>query len=143
LNIKQLNSGLIDLIHNKAYQLDQFMEVRWQKHDRIDLSVSEWTAISLAYQREKIAIAEVARKMDISRQATHKLIRNLEQKELLAIHQLENNKKAKSIQLTEEGVACYEKRRALKSELEQEVISKLGEEPIKALKSILKQDWGI
>lgn len=143
MNIKQSNPNLIDLMHTKAYQLDLLIEDRWNEKYDLYLSMSEWKAISLAYRRGKIPVAEVAKGMDISRQATHKLIRNLERKGLLAISQLENNKKAKSIQLTKEGVSCYEKKEVLKKELEKEMVGRLGEAQIQVLKETLKQDWGI
>jgi DNA-binding MarR family transcriptional regulator len=81
--------------------------------------------------------------VDISRQATHKSIKQLESKGMLEISNAENNKKEKCLKLTKLGEDCYEKNEALKATLEKKIADKIGIEHLTRLKEILKLDWGL
>lgn len=143
METNQMDIDLIDLMNERNQQLRKITETRWNAWDEIYLSDSEWFILSLAYEEGKTVVAELTKCMEISRQATHKLIRNLADKGLVTIGQLRNNRKAKFIQLTSKGIKCYEKRKVLKTELEEEITSKLGEENLNKLKEILQTGWGI
>lgn len=138
-----MDVDLIDLIQMRSEQLRKIADRRWNERDYIYLSDSEWFILSQAYKEGKTAIADITKRMDISRQATHKFIRNLADKGLVKIDQLENNKKAKSIELTDQGMKCYEKKRSLKIELEKEIVNNVGGEQINKLKEILQAGWGL
>jgi DNA-binding MarR family transcriptional regulator len=85
----------------------------------------------------------VTKHVDISRQATHKFIKSLEGKGLVEIHNVENNKKEKSIRLTALGEECYEKNEALKVTVEKKIADKIGTKNLTLLKDILQSDWGL
>lgn len=138
-----MDVDLIDLIQMRSEQLRKIADRRWNERDYIYLSDSEWFILSQAYKEGKTAIADITKRMDISRQATHKFIRNLADKGLVKIDQLENNKKAKSIELTDQGMKCYEKKKSLKIELEKEIVNNVGGEQINKLKEILQAGWGL
>lgn len=137
------NLDLIDLISERHQQLCKLAESLWNERSDIYLSNSEWFILSRIYQKGKTTISHVTKRVDISRQATHKFIRNLENKGLVIIKQLENNKKEKSIELTNLGKECYEKNEALKALLESQILKQLGAEKVQQLKEILKSDWGL
>ena len=88
-------------------------------------------------------ISYVSKHVDISRQATHKFIKNLEAKGLVKILNVENNNKDKCLQLTALGEECYEKNEAFKASLIQKITDQIGEDNIKKLHDILKMDWGL
>jgi DNA-binding MarR family transcriptional regulator len=67
-----------------------------------------WFIMARIYKK-KPTISYVTKRVDISRQATHKFIKRLEVKGLVEISSLENNKKDKCIHLTKLGEECYEK----------------------------------
>ena len=136
------NLDLIDLISERHVQLRSIIEKLWNNTSDIYISNSEWFIMARIYKKQP-TISYVSKHVDISRQATHKFIKNLESKGLLKISNLENNKKDKCVQLTELGENCYEKNEALKANLEKKIIDKIGYEQFGILKEILKLDWDL
>lgn len=138
-----LNSlDLIDLIGERHLQLRKITEISWDGHSSIRLSNSEWFILDKIYNKQP-TIAHVAKKVDISRQATHKLIKSLAEKGLVEIGTSKHNKRAKSTRLTELGEICYEQKQALKADLESKVAETIGPEQLQTLKEILKKNWGL
>ncbi|RDW16101.1 MarR family transcriptional regulator [Oceanobacillus arenosus] len=133
---------LIDVLSERHLQLRRITEKRWNDSMDIYLSNSEWFIIARVYKKQP-TIAYVSKHVDISRQATHKSIKSLEAKGLVEIHNVENNKKDKWIQLTALGEECYERNEALKANIEQKIADKIGLEQLDLLKDILKSDWGL
>ncbi len=133
---------LIDLISERHIQLRSITEKLWNNNSNIYISNSEWFIMARIYKKQP-TISYVTKHVDISRQATHKLIKSLEGKGLLKISSLENNKKDKCVQLTELGAQCYEKNEALKASLEKKIIAKIGDEKFGILKEVLKLDWNL
>jgi DNA-binding MarR family transcriptional regulator len=130
------------MLSERHLQLRKISEELWNENSDINLSNSEWHIMARIYKKQT-TIASVSRNADISRQATHKFIKNLEAKELVEISDAKHNKKDKCIRLTELGDACYEKNEALKAELEKKVAEGIGHEQLQQLKKILKEDWGL
>ena len=143
MNAELEKLDLIDLISETHLKLREISERLWNDTSDLYLSNSEWFIISRIYQKKQTTISSVTKHVDISRQATHKFIKQLEQKRLVVIKAMENNKKEKSIELTKLGEECYEKNESLKAQLESEIANKIGDEKLKQLKEILKADWGI
>lgn len=132
----------IDSVSERHQQLRKLTEQLWNDSSKIYLSNSEWFIMARIYKRNP-TIAYVSKNVDISRQATHKFIKQLENKGLLEISDAEHNKKDKCLQLTTLGEACYEKNEALKAGLEEHIAHKIGSENLIVLKDILKMDWGL
>ncbi|UJL46765.1 winged helix-turn-helix transcriptional regulator [Virgibacillus sp. NKC19-16] len=136
------NLDLIDVLSERHLQLRKITEELWNETSDIYLSNSEWFIMARIY-KSKPTIAYVTRHVDISRQATHKFIKNLESKGLVEISNVKNNKKDKLIRLTELGEVCYEKNEELKANMEQKIADRIGHEQLRVLKEILKSDWGL
>ncbi|WP_413788955.1 winged helix DNA-binding protein [Psychrobacillus mangrovi] len=122
--------------------LRKITEQSWNDNSEIYISNSEWFIMARIYKKRP-TISHVTKHVDISRQATHKLIKSLESKELIEIQPVPNNKKEKCIQLTKLGEACYEKNESLKAVLEQKIAVRIGSENLLVLKEVLKLDWGL
>jgi DNA-binding MarR family transcriptional regulator len=137
------NLDLIDLISERHVQLRSITEKLWNDNSEIYISNSEWFIIARIYEKKQPTISYVSKRVDISRQATHKLIKQLKEKGLVEIKNVENNKKEKCIQLTQLGEECYEKNATLKATLEEKITGEIGMEQISFLKEILKADWGL
>ena len=137
------NLDLIDLISERHVQLRSITEKLWNNNSKIYISNSEWFIIARIYEKIQPTISYVSKHVDISRQATHKFIKQLEEKGLVEIKNVENNKKEKCIQLTSLGEECYEKNESLKATLEEKIAAKIGAEQLSFLKEILKANWGI
>jgi DNA-binding MarR family transcriptional regulator len=136
------NLDLIDLLSERHGLVREIAEKSWNDNSEIYISNSEWYIMSRIYKKHP-TISYVSKNVSISRQATHKFIKSLEAKGLVEIHNVENNKKEKSIKLTPLGEECYEKNEALKATLEKKIASRIGEDKLELLKGILKADWGI
>ncbi len=136
------NLDFFDLLSERHIQLRSIIEKRWNDSSDISISNSEWFILSKIYQKQP-TISYVSKQVNISRQATHKFIKNLEAKGLLKIKNLENNKKDKCVQLTELGEKCYKEYIGLKANLENKIIEKIGYEQFRLLKAIMESDWGL
>jgi DNA-binding MarR family transcriptional regulator len=139
-DFKKLN--LIDVLNERHIKLRKITENLWNENNDIKLSNSEWFIIARIYKKQP-TIAYVSRNVDISRQATHKFIKQLASKGLVEVSDAKDNKKEKSIRLTQLGEACYEKNEALKADLEKKIADNIGDEQLQLLKDILKSDWGL
>ncbi|MEH7383831.1 winged helix DNA-binding protein [Bacillus sp. JJ1521] len=136
------NLDLLDTLSERHNQLRFLAEKLWNETSDIAISNSEWYIMSRIYKNQP-TIAYVSKNVDISRQATHKFIKNLKAKGLVNVMDVENNKKEKRIELTPFGDECYEKNEALKMKIEQQLADKIGEEHVKLLKNVLIMEWGI
>ncbi len=132
----------IDLLSERHVQVRSITEKLWNDTSDIYISNSEWFIMARVYQKQP-TISYVTKHVDISRQATHKFIKNLESKGLVVTGNLENNKKDKFIRLTELGEECYQKNEDLKANLEKKIADKIGADQLETLKEILKLDWGL
>ena len=130
------------MVSERHLQLRKLTEKRWNDSSDIYLSNSEWFIMARIYKKQP-TIAYVSKNVDISRQATHKFIKNLEAKGIVEISSVEYNKKDKCIRLTKLGEECYEKSQSLKVNLEKEIADKIGSEQLTLLKDLLKLDWGL
>ena len=135
------NLDLIDLISERHVLLRGIVEKSWNDSSDIHISNSEWFIMARIYKKQP-TISYVSKRVDISRQATHKFIKSLELKGLIKVMSMDNNNKDKCLCLTELGEECYEKNLTLKAELEEKIAKKIGAEQTALLKSILKSDWG-
>lgn len=95
------------------------------------------------YQEKETTVSFISKSVDITRQATHKFIKQLQEKGLVEVGEQENNRKEKRIQLTTFGKECYEKNAQLQANLEKEIAEHIGQERLEQLKDILKMNWGI
>jgi DNA-binding MarR family transcriptional regulator len=142
LDFELKDLDLIDVLSERHLQLRKITEKLWNDTSDMYLSNSEWFIMARIYKKQP-TIAYVTKHVDISRQATHKFIKNLESKGLVEINNVKNNKKDKCIHLTKLGEECYERNELLKANLEKSIADKIGEEQLQLLKGILKSDWGI
>src|SRR5699024_8504418 len=142
LEFELKNLNLIDLLNERHLEVQKKAEELWNENSDIYLSNSEWLIMARIYKKQP-TIAYVTKYVDISRQATHKFIKNLAEKGLVDIQDVTYNKRDKCIRLTDLGEECYEKNKLLKVELEEEIASQIGADQLQLLKDILKSDWGI
>lgn len=147
IGVRSLNSifqemDLIDLLSERHIQIRRMIETRWNEQSDIYISNTEWFIMARIYKKQP-TISYVTRHVDISRQATHKFIKSMEQKGLVKISSHENNRKEKCVQLTNLGEKCYQQNVAYKEELEQRIMNQIGDEKYKLLKDILRSDWSL
>ena len=136
------NLDLIDLISERHLLLRKITEKTWNYRSGISMSNSEWFIMARIYGIRP-TLAQVSKSIDISRQATHKLVRGLESRGLVIIEDSTENNKDKCIRMTPLGEECYEKNLALKAELIDRIADHIGSDKVSLLKEILMTDWGI
>jgi DNA-binding MarR family transcriptional regulator len=142
LDIELQHLDLVDTLGERHFLLRSMTGKLWNDYSDIYISNSEWFIMARVYQK-KPTIAYVSKHVGISRQATHKVIKSLEGKGLVEIHNVENNKKEKCLCLTPLGEECYKKNEELKAALEKKIADKIGIEKVFLLKEILTLDWGL
>lgn len=108
------NLNIMDLISEKHIILRREVEDRWKATGEEEISHTE--ALLLAkISMGRIALAEVARQANISRQAMYKCAKKLEDRGYLKFVADENNNKY--TELTEKGIEYCEKSIALKEKI--------------------------
>lgn len=137
-----LQQGLFDLIRQRFNELNEVLENLWISYSNKPISLSEWNLIAQISEK-KLFISQVVKQVSISRQATHKLLRQLEEKGIVEIYECENNKRDKCICLTPLGEQCYKKYVEIKQDIEKDITRNIGEKNLQILKNILKSDWGL
>ncbi|WP_339259685.1 MarR family transcriptional regulator [Lysinibacillus sp. FSL K6-3209] len=134
------NRDVIDLLSERHEILRRLAEEKWNKHNTVHISNSEWHILSKIYKNQP-TISEVTKVVDFSRQATHKFIKSLAAKGLVEVSNAENSKKHKVIRMTSFGEICYEQNERNKAEIEQQLVRTIGEEQVAKLKNILQLNW--
>jgi DNA-binding MarR family transcriptional regulator len=142
VNSELVNLDLVDLLSERHTLLRKISEKAWNNQSDIYISNSEWYIMARIYKKQP-TISYINKNVEISRQAIHKFIKNLAEKGLVEVNNLENNKKEKWIRLTTLGEECYEKNEMLKAGLEKKITEKIGAEQVRLLKEILKMDWNL
>ncbi|MEH7252397.1 MarR family transcriptional regulator [Neobacillus niacini] len=142
MNPELQHLDLIDLLSERHLMLRKLSEKLWNDNSDIYISNSEWFIMARIYKNQS-TISKVSKNVDISRQAVHKFIKNLESKGLIEVMNIKNNNKEKGIQLTLLGEECFEKNEALKATMEKKIAEKIGEKQVTFMKEILKSDWGL
>ncbi|MGM9921708.1 MAG: MarR family winged helix-turn-helix transcriptional regulator [Bhargavaea sp.] len=131
---------LIDLLGERHFGLRRLSEELWNERGDMAISNSEWFLMARIGTGGP-TIAEVGRQVDITRQATHKLIRKMSDKGLVEVSDDDRNKKVKRVRLTKFGHECYQHNENLKAELEARIAEAIGSDKVAALKEILSMDW--
>lgn len=134
--------NLIDLLNKRYVQLRQLSEAMWNESNDLYISHSEWLIMARIYKRQP-TISYVTKQLDITRQATHKFIRQLEGKGLVEVSNSPHSKRDKCLQLTALGEQCVEENERIKARLEHKVTSEIGEEQVAQLQQLLRMSWGL
>lgn len=140
---KQLDLNIFDLISSKHILIRKTIENKWNEQSNIQISHSEWLIIERLYDGGQQTIADVSKIVGITRQGTHKLIKKLEENKLVLTGKMKNNKRNKYVILTEFGMDCYKKNKALKESLEKQIQHAIGAQQLQKLKKVLTDDWGL
>lgn len=132
--------NLIDLISEKHKKLRKEVMKLWDEKHSEYISDSESHMLGTINIRE-MTVAEVSRKMNISRQGAHKCAKKLIDNGYIILKSVEGNNRDKLIVLTEKGDEYCTEMLILKKQLEDNIIKKLGIENIEFLKDFLRKDW--
>lgn len=98
--------------------------------------------IFLALSRGPVKVGDLARELDISRQATHKLLDGLETDELVERRTDDDDRRAHLVTLTDRGRALAHDAGRILPELERELADRIGDDHLEALRAALGRDRG-
>lgn len=132
----------IDLLSERHVRLRMLCEKLWNENHQLYISNSEWFIIARIYKLQP-TISQVTKQVDISRQATHKIIKSLEAKGLVEVRMAQHNKKERCLQLTPFGESSFEEHEKIKATLERKITETIGSEHVNQLKKLLQLDWGV
>ncbi len=132
--------NLVDLVSEQHQVLRTLVRNKWNERYCDDITQTESHILAIV-ETENITVAEIARKINISRQAVHKSVQNLISRKYLDVRVIEGNQRDKLIILTEKGEEACKNMLAIKEEIENHIIMTFGQEKIKALKENLRENW--
>lgn len=98
--------------------------------------------IFLALSRGPVRVSDLARKLDISRQAVHKLLDSLEDDGLIQRRTDKNDRRAHQVALTDRGHDLARDAGRLLPQLEQELAQRIGSDHVGALREALARERG-
>lgn len=141
MNKDKEETDLINLISDRHNDLRQKVEyMTLQQSPQVHFSSSEWYLITII-KYDNPSLAELTRIVNLTRQAIHKAIKQLEQKSVVQIESVPNNKKEKRVKLTKYGISCYERYAENKRLLIDHIGKVLGFSEIEYLQYLLEQNW--
>lgn len=138
-----LDSSLIDLLDRRHVQLRELSGKMWSENNDLYISNSEWLIMAKLYKKQPPTISYVAKQLHITRQATHKFIKQLEAKGLVEVGNSPHSKRDKCVSLTASGEQCVEENERIKAALVEKVTSEIGEEQVAQLQQLLRMEWGL
>ena len=89
-----------------------------------------------------VSMAELARRLAISRQAVHKTVAELARRGILELRDDPDKGNAKLVAYTEKGRQVNRAGAALIESIEQRLAQRLGRERVEQLRALLAEDWG-
>lgn len=140
---KMESLDLIDLISARHDSIRLMLEnITSEKMPEASFRDSEW------YLIDKInygmpTFAELSKIINLTRQAIHKTVKHLEQKGVVKIEAVANNKKEKCVLLTDFGIQCFEKYISYKFQVVAHIEKVIGNENFDILKKMLQQNWDL
>lgn len=132
----------IDLLSERHAQLRQLTETAANVDQESKISSSEWYIISII-GAETYTLSELTTLVKLTRQAIHKTIKQLEQKELVVLKAVTGNKKEKCVNLTTLGHDLWQRNQTYQQELEQHIKTTIGVAQFEQLKALLQTDWDL
>ncbi|SOC03059.1 DNA-binding MarR family transcriptional regulator [Ureibacillus xyleni] len=141
MNSQYESLDLFDVISERHNMIRKVLEEKWSEMSDVSISNSEWYIMAKIYKKQP-TISSITKTVQITRQATHKFIKKLEEKGLVNVLNA-NNKRDKCIELTELGERCVEKYNSIKNELLTKISNHIGENEISILKDLMAKDWGL
>ena len=125
----------------EARQLTQL-----NQNEQQSLTLAQMRVFSLLLSNElqgnQVTISDIAKWMNISRQAVQKTVSTMVGRGLMELVESPKNRSAKLIQLTKDGQELWARLQNISEQMEKDLKKQMGSERLALLKEILKQNWG-
>lgn len=133
--------SLIDLLEERYLGLHQEIKKQRKSYLTHEISNTELMMISKIAKVGPSSISELAKLTNQSRQAAHKSVHSLVEKQFVVVNDTAKNKRKKLVSLSQEGEAALTKESELKKKVEEEFCSLIGEEDFLTLFQLLQYKW--
>lgn len=132
------NINLVDLLNSKYHKFKKMNEEVCSNAYNISMTNSEWSVIYLIYGKQP-TITEIAKQVNITRQATHKCIKTLNSKGIITVNNVVNSNKKKCLKLTPLGEQLILENNLLRESIERDYVAQIGLDSVNLLKSLLNK----
>jgi len=132
--------NLVDLISDKHAKLRKMVIDTWVKNGEEEITDTESYMIAII-QREKTTVAQIAKKIGISRQGAHKCAKGLMERGYIEIENQQKNSRDKFLMITEKGKYFLRETLHIKQSIEEEIINSIGRDKFNILKDIFSNSW--
>jgi DNA-binding MarR family transcriptional regulator len=128
------------LLHGSAW-FDEALLARLAARGGPALSPTRSRAF-LAMSSGPLRVGDLAQRLDISRQAAHKLLDGLEQDGLVERRPDARDRRAQVVTLSDRGRSVARQAARILRDLEDELARRIGSDQVEALRRALGHDWG-
>ena len=135
-----LVNNLKALLQEKVWLLESRLKKKRLASSYQSLTDAEARVLAVL-RGEELTISEIARRLEVSRQAVHKIISNLVDRKLLKLQKAEENFRDKRIVFTAAGEEMKNEAAKILLELEKEVERAIGARNLQLLKDLLGKPW--
>lgn len=136
------DTDLVSIIAEKQRMIRRTCQSMWGKVHDLHISETEWAVLRLALE-STVTISEAAKCLEITRQASHKVVRSMEEKGLVSVHESEVYKNRKYIIPSETGRMYATEQEQMKNSLVEKIEQTIGSENAQRMKELLSMDWGL
>ncbi|WP_431028128.1 MarR family winged helix-turn-helix transcriptional regulator [Lysinibacillus sp. LZ02] len=133
-------SETIELLHKHYKQLRDAVASTWNRQNTIQITTSEWYILNCIFEGAS-TIPDILKKVEISKQAVHKFVTALEEKQLVQTELVKAPKTQKRVELTPLGEEIYYNSLEIKKEIDKTIEQNIGSENFKQLQAILQMKW--
>ena len=133
-------NNLVDLISDKHAKLRKMVIEAWIKSGEEEITDTESYMIALI-NIERTTVAQIAKKIGISRQGAHKCAKVLMERGYIKIEEHQDNSRDKFLCLTNNGRYFMDETLHIKRNIEDEIIKSIGREKFDMMKEIFSSSW--
>ncbi len=135
-----LITNIKSLLQEKVWLLENRLQKKRMGSTYKSLTNSE-ARILAVLRGEELTIAEISRRLGVSRQAVHKIVSGLVDRKLLKLELITGNARDKRIVFTQAGEKMKQEAMQKLYELEKEIEAAIGSRNLTLLKLLLKKEW--
>lgn len=132
--------NLVDLISDKHAKLRKKVIEAWEENEEERITETESYIIALV-QKDRMTVAQIAKKIGISRQGIHKCTKNLIERGYIEIEEGKARSREKYLRLTEKGIYFVDETLKIKKSIENEIIKSIGQQKFDFIKEIFNSSW--
>ena len=134
------DTNLVDLISDKHAKLRKIVIDSWVKNGEEEITDTESYMIAII-QKERTTVAQIAKKIGISRQGAHKCAKGLIERGYIKIENNQINSRDKFLSVTDKGKYFLNETLHIKRDIENEIINSIGKEKFDMIKDIFSCSW--